>query len=316
MPESPLFDIAPTDLGEDPEYLHSQLIPCFGNQQRLLPVIGLALRQVQAELGTRRLRLLELCSGPGAVARYFKRYASVLHVNDVERYSRVVNSCYLTNASTIHPRRLADALAWLELEMARKLARKVPPGLMAELAALKDGMAARKLDTARQAIELLPADLQPYFLAPLLAQATAAEAEVKVELPRFSRFEGEYVIHQQDATALVRTLPEVDLAYFDPPDNQPEYGANCFRLNLLAGYQRPGQVSEGSCNRSRKLAAATRLAVIEECPAKFVLLSCHAGGLERTEEFKARLSKLGRVTVCETAQPLTCTERLYLLRKH
>ena len=318
MPATPLFDVASTrsDLVEDPEYLYSQLIPYLGNKRTLLPFIGLAIRQVQAELGARQLRILDWCSGTGAVARYFKRYASVLHVNDLEPYSRVVNSCYLTNASTVHPRRLADALAWLELEVARKLAIQSPPGWMAELYAPKDGMVARYLDTARKAIDLLPAELQPYFLAPLLAQASgqpSPSGEVRVELPRFSRFEGEYVIHQQAATALLQTLPEVDLAYFAPPYNQPAYEANCFRLNLLAEYQRPVQGIPTACIRQGKQAAATRFADIEACPAKFVLLAYNSEGFVRLEECQARLSQLGRVTVCG---PLSNPEQLFLLRRN
>ena len=52
-------------------------------------------------------------------------------------------------------------------------------------------------------------------------------------------------VYQQDANALTRQLPSMDLAYFDPPDNQHPYGSNDFMLNLLVDYKRPHK-----CQRS------------------------------------------------------------------
>ena len=56
--------------GENPAFLQSQLISYLGNKRTLLPFIGLAVRQVQARLGVKRLRVLDLFSGTGVVARY------------------------------------------------------------------------------------------------------------------------------------------------------------------------------------------------------------------------------------------------------
>ena len=53
-------------------------------------------------------------------------------------------------------------------------------------------------------------------------------------------------VYQQDANALTRQLPSMDLAYFDPPYNQHPYGSNYFMLNLLVDYKRPINVSEVS----------------------------------------------------------------------
>jgi len=364
------------EAGENPAFLQSQLISYLGNKRTLLPFIGLALRKVQAQLGIKRLRTLDLFSGTGVVARYLKRYSSVLHVNDLETYSRITNECYLTNRSAVNRRNLAEVVAWLEAE----LERKSKPGLLCELYAAKNEAAitpedrvfytrrnAIYLDTARVAISLLPPDLQPYFLAPLVAEAsvhvntsgvfkgffknpdgvgqfggTGRNAlkrilgEIKLSLPLFSNFETEYRIHQQDANALVSTLPELDLAYFDPPYNQHPYGSNYFMLNLLAEYRCPQEMSKVSgipadWNRSkynqRAAAAETLFAAVAGCPSKFVLISYNSEGFIPPGQFKASLAKLGQVTICEAPyntfrgcrnlrnRPLHVTEFLYLLRK-
>ena len=314
----------------------------------MLPFIGLAIRQVQARLGVKRLRILDLFSGTGVVARYLKRYSSELHVNDLETYSRITNECYLTNNSTVSRQRLEEGLAWLEAE----LERKPEPGLLCELYAPKNEAAitpedrvfytrrnAIYLDTVRAAISLLPTELQSYFLAPLIAEAsvhvntsgifkgfykntvgvgqfggTGRNAlrrilgEIKLSLPLFSNFETVYQIHQQDANALVGVLPEFDLAYFDPPYNQHPYGSNYFMLNLLAEYQRPQEMSKVSgiptdWNRSkynqRAAAAETLFGAIEDCPSKFVLISYNSEGFIPPGQFKASLKKFGPVTTCE-----------------
>ena len=343
-PKSP----AVSELGENPAFLQSQLISYLGNKRTLLPFIGLAVRQVQAQLGVKRLRILDLFSGTGVVARYLKRYSSVLHVNDLESYSRITNECYLTNYSNVNRQRLAVVLSWLEAE----LERKPKPGLLCELYAPKNEAAitpedrvfytrrnAIYLDTARAAISLLPTELQPYFLAPLIAEAsvhvntsgifkgfykntvgvgqfggTGRNAlkrilgEIKLSLPLFSTFETEYRIHQRDANALLGVLPEFDLAYFDPPYNQHPYGSNYFMLNLLAEYQRPQEMSKVSgiptdWNRSkynqRAAAAETLFGAIKDCPSKFVLISYNSEGFIPPGQFKASLAKLGQVTTCE-----------------
>ena len=273
-------------------------------------------------------------------------------------------------------RRLAEVLAWLESE----LEQKPKPGLICDLYAPKNEASitpedrvfytrrnAIYLDTARVAISLLPPDIQPYFLAPLVAEAsvhvntsgvfkgffknpdgigqfggTGRNAlkrilgEIKLSLPLFSNFETEYRIHQQDANTLVSTLPELDLAYFDPPYNQHPYGSNYFMLNLLAEYRHPQEISKVSgipaaWNRSkynqRAAAAETLFAAVEGCPSKFVLISYNSEGFIPPGQFKASLAKLGQVTTCEAPyntfrgcrnlrnRPLHVTDFLYLLRK-
>jgi len=134
------------------------------------------------------------------------------------------------------------------------------------------------LDTARRAIDDLPAGLRPFVLAPLLAQAsvhvntsgvfkgfykdpatgrgkfggaagnalTRIRGDIALEAPVLSRFDCDTDVHQGDANAVARELPAVDLAYLDPPYNQHPYGSNYFMLNLLVDGRRPADVSRVS----------------------------------------------------------------------
>jgi adenine-specific DNA-methyltransferase len=368
--------LRPTEGGEAPEYLREQLITYIGNKRSLLPFIGEAIRKVQEITGTKRLRILDLFSGTGIVARYLKQFSKSLFVNDLETYSRVTNECYLSNASSVDRPRLAEALKELEIEIERNWTE----GFICDLYAPKNEADitpndrafytkrnAAYLDTARMAIATLPTDIQKYFLAPLIAKAsvhantsgvfkgfyknksgvgqfggtgkdalTRILGEIKLTLPVFSKFECEVQVHQKDANLLAKTLPEIDLAYFDPPYNQHPYGSNYFMLNLLADYHPPTETSRVSgiptnWNRSRynqrAESADALFDAVASCPARFILISYNSEGFIPHKQFTIHLESLGRLDVCETPyntfrgsrnlrdRSIHVTEFLYLLQK-
>lgn len=111
--------LKPAEMGESPAYLQEQLITYIGNKRSLLPFIGEAVRKVQRSLGAEKLRILDLFSGTGIVARYLKQFSDALFVNDLETYSRVTSECYLSNASSVDRSRLVESLEWLEREIER-----------------------------------------------------------------------------------------------------------------------------------------------------------------------------------------------------
>lgn len=274
------------DIGESPEYLTEQLITYIGNKRLLLPFIGEAVQKVQRILGKNKLRMLDLFSGTGIVARYFKQYASLLFINDLEAYSKVTSDCYLSNGSDIDQTQLHESLEWLK----NSIQNNWTEGFISELYAPKDEQDildtdrvfytrrnAAYIDSARLAISKMPKTLQKFFLAPLIAKASvhantsgvfkgfykndkgvgqyggnAKDAlkrilgEIKIDLPVFSRYECEVEVTQKDANQYIKTAKEVDLAYFDPPYNQHPYGSNYFMLNLVADYKRPSEISEVS----------------------------------------------------------------------
>ena len=146
---------------------------------------------------------------------------------------------------------------------------------------------------------------------------------------------GKAEVHRLEAREAAATL-EADVAYLDPPYNQHPYGSNYFMLNLLCEYKPPADISNVSgipvdWNRSRynqrKNAEDALFEVIENCNAKFVLISYNSEGFITPQCFLDRLGALGKVTMLETPyntfrgsrnlrqRAIHVTEFLYLLKK-
>lgn len=335
--------------GEDPRYLQEQIITYLGNKRRLLDFIGRAVERVRARLGGRRLRCFDAFAGSGIVSRYLKQHAEVLYANDLEAYSRVLNTCYLANSDTVQAARLPH---W-HAELLRQIEAAPCPGLVAELYAPQNDADIRQgervfytrrnavyLDTARQLIGQLPDEVQPFFLAPLLCEASVHTntagifkgfykdksgigkfggrganalqrilAPINLPLPVFSRFDCEHHVLQCDATAAADTLPELDFAYLDPPYNQHPYGSNYFMLNLLLNYERPDSLSAVSgipsgWNRSaynkRAQVQETLDSLLSTLPARFVLISYNSEGFIPRAEMMAMLNRHGKVQHMQT----------------
>ncbi|MDR1748345.1 MAG: DNA adenine methylase [Spirochaetaceae bacterium] len=362
---------------ENSAYLSGQLITCIGNKRKLLPFIGNAVELVRARLGKSKLAVCDLFSGSGIVARFFKQYASLLIANDLEEYSQVINTCYLSNASEIDTEQLAmvheNLLEGLKEE-------QLSPGFISRLYAPASGnirkgervfytpLNARYLDTARALISGIDRSLQPCFIAPLLSEASVhantsgvfkgfyknrdtgigkfggrrgdalsrITGRITLPFPVFSRFECEYAVYRDDANILAAGLPELDIAYIDPPYNQHPYGSNYFMLNLIASYREPSAVSRVSgippdWNRSdynRPSAAADALRrLAETVPARFLLISFNSEGFIGYERMVEILDRIGTVTVIEIPyntfrgsrnlnnRAIHVTEYLYLVEK-
>ena len=100
---------------ESEAYLQQQIVTYIGNKRSLLPLIQQAIHVVLDRTGKDRLATLDLFSGSGIVSRLLKRYSSVLHANDLETYSRVINTCYLTNKSELNWNEVVQCQALPEL---------------------------------------------------------------------------------------------------------------------------------------------------------------------------------------------------------
>ncbi len=276
-----LFEELPS---ESDAFLATQLITYIGNKRSLLPFIEAGIRQAKARLGKEKIDFLDLFSGTGVVARMARQHCRVLHCNDLELYSNVVNTCYQANAQDVDESTLAA-----ELRRVRSAIEETfSPGFIAELYAPQDDEDIRPgervfytrrnaifLDTFCRVLASTPEELRAFVLAPVLSQAsmyantsgvfkgfyknkqgvgqfggTARNAlsrikrDITVQAPIFSNFVCESRIYNCDANYLVREIDPVDIAYFDPPYNQHPYGSNYFMLNLLCDYRRPEAVSK------------------------------------------------------------------------
>ncbi len=167
---------------EDPDYLSRQVITYIGNKRNLLGFIDTGVKEVRKRLGRDKLKIFDVFSGSGIVARYFKRFSEKLVVNDLEKYSEVINRCYLSNRDEID----IPYLEYLYNEITEKLDRRpLKEGFIYDLYApnrdeeIEPGERvfytarnARYLDTARMYIgEILP-EFRDFFIAPLLSEAS------------------------------------------------------------------------------------------------------------------------------------------------
>ena len=180
-------------LTENPEFLQNQLITYIGNKRALLDFIGEGVREVQKRLDRSQLSCLDVFAGSGIVSRYLKQYASSLTVNDLEKYSCIINRCYLSNKSEIN----IEELQKLHSSLCKKIDSKMAlleksekgfknAGFISELYAPSDEEKIEKgercfytpynaayLDLARQLIEKEVApELRDFFIAPLLSEAS------------------------------------------------------------------------------------------------------------------------------------------------
>ena len=284
--------------GEEPLYLQSQLITCLGNKRALLDLVGEGVELARARLGKDRLDIYDAFSGSGVVSRFFKRHARRLHSNDLESYARVASACYLADRASFPERGYAEARAWLDsrmdgrsAEIAEGIEAGDGAGIFARLYAPRDDRHIQPgervfytrrnalfLDAARSLVGELPEGLRPFFIGPLLSEASVHAntagvfkgfykdastglgkfggrkgdallrilGDIELKEPVLSRHSCEALVSQGDAEEIARGLPGLDLAYLDPPYNQHPYGSNYFMLNLLVDYEEPLAISKVS----------------------------------------------------------------------
>jgi len=362
---------------EKKEYLTQQLITYIGSKRSLLRFIDDGIKIVQKKLQKDKLKMFDVFSGSGIAARYFKQYSDLLIANDLEKYSYIVNQCYLSNENEID----INALHEYYKELIDKSNKGLKSGIISELYAPKDDMRiepdervfyttknAMIIDTIRQLINKIPENYQKYFLAPLLSEASIhantsgvfkgfyknketgigqfggknkdalfrITGDIKLPFPVFSNFNCETIICNDDSNKIISTLPEVDIAYLDPPYNQHPYGSNYFMLNLILDYKYPEKMSKISgipedWNRSsynkgnHALDALTYL--VENIKAKYVLISFNSEGFITTSQMKEMLQRFGKLEILETEyntfrgsrnlnkREIHVKEYLYLLEK-
>ncbi|MDR1869503.1 MAG: DNA adenine methylase, partial [Treponema sp.] len=315
--------------------------------------------------------------GSGIVARYLKQFSDLLIVNDLEKYSALINECYLSNEDELDFSLLREYYQ----ELISKSNKKLIKGIISELYAKNDDKKIKShervfytsrnamyIDTVRQLIDTIPQNDQKYFLAPLLSEASIhantsgvfkgfyknketgigqfggknrdalfrITGDIKLPFPIFSNFNCDTIICNNDSNDIIKILPEVDLAYLDPPYNQHPYGSNYFMLNLILDYKYPEKTSKISgipedWNRSpynkenHALNALTHL--VTNINAKYVLISFNSEGFISVEQMTNMLKRIGKLEILETKynvfkgsrnlnnREIHVKEYLYLLEK-
>jgi adenine-specific DNA-methyltransferase len=368
----------PAQETENPEFLTGQLITYIGNKRNLLGFIGDALDAARRRLGKSKLDTFDAFAGSGVVSRYLKRWSATLWSNDLERYAETIAKCYLTNREDFPKAEFDEAYA----KVIRRLeSEPLREGLISGMYAPRDDgniqrgerafyttRNARYLDTARALVSELPERLGPFFLGPLLSEASIhantsgvfkgfyknsdtglgqfggkkrdalarITGNISLPYPVLGNFSCLSRVLCMDAIKACAVLPEIDLAYLDPPYNQHPYGSNYFMLNTILDYTPPEAISpvsgipagwnRSAFNRSRDaLPSLERL--VAGLNAKFLLISFNSEGFISRDEMTAMLGRYGTISIQETgyntfrgsrnlgARGIHVTEYLYLVEK-
>jgi len=225
------------------------VIKYIGSKRRLVPVLG----RLAEAAGTRTA--LDLFTGTTRVAQAFKELGAHVTAVDNARYSEVFARCYIeTDATTIDKDDLHDAL--LHLDSLRGVA-----GYVTETFCVRSRFFqpfnGERIDAIRDAIERDYAGsvLYPVLLTSLIEAADRVDSTTGVQMayvkqwaPRSYRplelrvpalLSGPGRAIRGDAVEVVSTLPEVDLAYLDPPYNQHRYFTNYHVWETLVAWDMP-----------------------------------------------------------------------------
>lgn len=270
---------------ENPAFLKEQIITYLGNKRALLGFLEQGFNFAKEKLGKDKLSFCDVFSGSGVVSRFAKAHSDFIVANDLEDYSRLINSCYLSNKGEISLIELRN----LHAELCENLT--LQKGFISELYAPKNENDIKKdervfytlenamyLDSMRVKItRVIPKNLQHFFIAPLIYEASVhsntsgvfkgfykgkngvgkfggeagnalkrIKGQISLKMPIFSNFNAKFEVTQKEANTLAKELDSIDLAYLDPPYNQHPYGSNYFMLNLIANYQKPLEISKVS----------------------------------------------------------------------
>ena len=123
-----------SEISDNREFLTTQIITYLGNKRSLLGNIEKEIDYICKSLKKEKLFCVDLFSGSGIVARMLKRHSEKLFTNDLETYSSVLNSCYLTNKEDFPQ----DLYFKIKNEIERRKEKGFEEGLIAQNYAPKD----------------------------------------------------------------------------------------------------------------------------------------------------------------------------------
>jgi adenine-specific DNA-methyltransferase len=225
------------------------VIKYIGSKRRLVPVLGELLARAGARTG------LDLFTGTTRVAQEWKRRGAFVTAVDSARYAAILGDCYITtDADEVDRDALVEVIADLQ-------ARPGIDGYVTETFSRRaryfQEPNAQRIDSIRSAIEVEWDDhpFRPILLASLLEAADRVDSTTGLQMaylkdwsPRsYNPIElrvpellpGGGGTLWADATEAVDRVPEVDIAYLDPPYNQHRYAGNYHVWETLIAWDAP-----------------------------------------------------------------------------
>jgi adenine-specific DNA-methyltransferase len=224
------------------------VIKYLGSKRRLVPVLGDLLTAAGA------LTALDLFTGTTRVAQEWKRRGAEVWAVDLARYSEALAGCYIgTDADAVDGAGLDETLSHLQHLNGRD---GYVTATFSNQARYFQGHNARRIDAMRVEIERWAGHpFYPILLTSLLEAADRVDSTTGVQmaylkswsprshqplaLRRPALITGPGHALRGDATAVLDQLPEVDLAYLDPPYNQHRYFTNYHVWETLVAWDSP-----------------------------------------------------------------------------
>ncbi|MFH1709627.1 MAG: DNA adenine methylase [bacterium] len=132
------------------------------------------------------------------------------------------------------------------------------------------------------------------------------KSEIVLKVPLLSDCECDVRVYKEDINKLVKSpkLPDLDLAYYDPPYNQHPYGSNYFMLNLINDYKK-FDIQDGvsgiarrwnrSAYNKREAAEASMEDLIGNTRSKYILISYNNEGIIPADRLRAIFKGHGKL---------------------
>lgn len=318
----------------------------MGNKRKLLSQINNVLDTIQCDLGQSDLSIGDGFSGTGIVSRLFKIRASILYTNDIAGYSKTLNECYLATPNEHDLEQIHDYIDRandLDFEKVAKpwISKHWAPHQ--EIITTNDRVYfthenGKRIDIIRDFIACeVPPKFQPYLLAPLIMEMSIhtntngqfaafykGETECgmyggkkQVDLKRITQpislpypildaTPCHTKISQLDANKWVRSIPELDVVYFDPPYNKHPYNIYYFLLDILNDWDKTQEIPDTYRGQPKNWTKSpynslvnAKIAMedlIKETKAKYIVLSYNNCGIIPISELDELLNRHGKLT--------------------
>jgi len=329
------------------DYLTTQIITYMGNKRKLLYKIDDIISDLETKEGGRKLTIGDGFSGSGIVSRLFKLRAQKLFTNDISDYSETLNRCYLTNINPEEEVKIKEYIKTANKHADNKTSKYNKPfisGNWAPIGQIKKGDRVYfteengiRIDIYRNYIETIPLQYRPFLLASLLVESSIHNntngqfsafyknadigqyggkngidlkritQPITLQFPVYVNNTCEIDIQKMDVNQWIRTIPEVDIMYFDPPYNKHPYSIFYFMLNIINNWKIKEDIPktyrgqplnwEKSLYNSSKHAEKSLEDLIQNTKSKYILLSYNSGGIISHANMKKLLEKYGQLEI-------------------
>ena len=225
------------------------MIKYLGSKRRLVPVLGDLLERAGAATA------LDLFTGTTRVAQEWKRRGARVTAADSARYSAVLAQCYIgTDAGEVDRAALGEVISQLQ-------ALPGTDGYVTETFSRRaryfQEPNARRIDAIRDAIEggWAGHPWRALLLTSVLLAADRVDSTTGLQMAYLKQWSprsyhplelripdllpGPGLACHGDALDLIDRLPEVDIAYLDPPYNQHRYVGNYHVWETLVAWDAP-----------------------------------------------------------------------------